>query len=439
MARTERHGKRAQHVLLNDQKLRSLRREPNDRLYYDKVLPDLILRNGRTQTWGMKKRWPSCRNPTWRSIGKVYVPAEGEKLEELVNGGALTIAEARAKCRQWLEALSRGIDPSRQERKRQAEAGQRTTFPDLRTAFLKHYEGKAKHREAVLILNKNFSVWNDCFADNIDAADVEQAIQIIIDRGAKSQARNALAYIRAMYNWAKGRPSLRIKSSPCDGLSTKALVGKKPVRTRVLTDHEIRRIWAACDDQRCTYPYGTIVKLLLLTAVREDQIGGMRWGEIEPAQQLLTVPSSRMKGPDDDPPPPHEIPLTPMMVDIIEAMPRYDGPYVFSVSSGKSAVNGWSHAKQRLDAISGVTGWVFHDLRRTVRTRISAIPAEEHVREALLAHGRRGIQAHYDQHKYRDEKRDLLERWEKVLLSIVDPPPSDVTDLDQVRAQRAAG
>ena len=146
-----------------------------------------------------------------------------------------------------------------------------------------------------------------------------------------------------------------------------------------------------------------------------------------------------MKGPDDDPPPPHEIPLTPMMVDIIEAMPRYDGPYVFSVSSGKSAVNGWSHAKQRLDAISGVTGWVFHDLRRTVRTRISAIPAEEHVREALLAHGRRGIQAHYDQHKYRDEKRDLLERWEKVLLSIVDPPPSDVTDLDQVRAQRAAG
>ena len=98
-----------------------------------------------------------------------------------------------------------------------------------------------------------------------------------------------------------------------------------------------------------------------------------------------------------------------------------------------------AHAKQRLDAISGVTGWVFHDLRRTVRTRISAIPAEEHVREALLAHGRRGIQAHYDQHKYRDEKRDLLERWEKVLLSIVDPPPSDVTDLDQVRAQRAAG
>jgi integrase len=441
MARSDRHGKRADHDLLNDQRLRTLRRKTNDKLYYDKVLPDLILRNGKTQTWGLKKRPPGSNNPTWLPLGKVYVPAEGEKpIPAEISGVALTVAEARQKARIWLDMLDRGIDP-RQEWRRQAKAGKRVKFPDLRDAYLKlHMAGKAKYREAELILGgKDFSHWGDRYADDIDAGDIEAAVQTIVDRGARSQARNSLSYIRAVYNWAKGRPSMRIKSSPCDGLSTKALVGKKKIRTRVLTDDELRAIWAACDDPRCLWPYGPIVKLLLLTGVREDQIGGMRWEEIADAERLLTVPSARMKGPDDDPPPPHEIPLSQMMLDIIEAMPRFAGPYVFSTSAGKRPVNGWSHAKERFDEISGVSQWIFHDLRRTVRTRLSAIPAEEHVREAVLAHGRRGIAAHYDQHKYRDEKRDLLERWEKVLLAIVNPPPSDVTDLADVRAQRAPG
>ena len=72
-----------------------------------------------------------------------------------------------------------------------------------------------------------------------------------------------------------------------------------------------------------------------------------------------------------------------------------------------------------------------------MRTRISAIPAEEHVREALLAHGRRGIQAHYDQHRYRLEKRQLLEAWEKKLLGIVEPPPPNIADLHQARRKLA--
>jgi integrase len=124
------------------------------------------------------------------------------------------------------------------------------------------------------------------------------------------------------------------------------------------------------------------------------------------------------------------------MVEILDAVPEFAGPYVFTSTDGQKPVNGWSKAKERIDKLSGVTGWRFHDLRRTVRTRISAIPAEEHVREALLAHGRRGIQAHYDQHRYRAEKRHLLEAWEKKLLAIAEPPPN-IADLDQARRERA--
>jgi integrase len=166
----------------------------------------------------------------------------------------------------------------------------------------------------------------------------------------------------------------------------------------------------------------------------------MRWEELDNLENptLWTIPGERMKGEDDDPPPPHEVPLTGKMISIIKSLPRFSGPYVFSATSGAKPVNGWSKAKARLDKLSGVAGWKFHDIRRTARTKISAISAEEHVREALLAHGRRGIQAHYDQEKYREPKRHLLEAWEKKLMAIVDPPPPNVTDLDQARAGRAA-
>jgi integrase len=252
-------------------------------------------------------------------------------------------------------------------------------------------------------------------------------------------ALNAYAYIRTMYRWGMGQPRLNIKASPCANLSAQLLIGKKRKRTRVLNDDEIRAIWEACEKDGFLYPYGQIVRLLLLTAVRESQIGHATRSELqndENGAPMLVVPSERMKGDDDEPPPPHEIPLTPRMADIIASLPQWSGPYLFSHKGGKSPVNGWSAAKRRLDKLSGVTGWIFHDLRRTARTRISAIPAEEHVREALLAHGRRGIQAHYDQYKYRVEKRHLLQQWDDRLQKILNPLPADVTDLDQARAKR---
>jgi integrase len=165
-----------------------------------------------------------------------------------------------------------------------------------------------------------------------------------------------------------------------------------------------------------------------LTGVRENQIGRMRRGEIIETTEdgrLLVVPSERMKGEDDEPPPPHEVPVTATMAEILDSLPRFDGAHLFTTTAGAKAVNGWSKAKARIDKLSGIGGWIFHDLRRSARTRISAIPAEEHVREALLAHGRRGIQAHYDQYKYRAEKRRLLGQWERRLQRIVNPPKTN--------------
>jgi integrase len=449
MAGRVRRGQRAPKVVLTDRFLRALRKKqkPTDREFtYDAQLPGLAVMRTSTghMSFGTIRGWPGKKSKSWRRLGAVYVPTEDEtkKLPDPnaleIDGTVLTLAEARQKLRRWNDLLSRGIDPAGEARRRKVEATKRITFPALRDAFLQHYEGKAKHGEATRILSKDFACWNHHLADEIDAQDVDAAIQVILGRGSKHQALNAYGYVRTMYRWAMGQPRLNVKASPCANLSAELLIGKKRKRTHVLKDHEIRAIWAACEKDG--YPYGQITQLLLLTAVRESQIGRASRSELqndENGEPMLVVPSPRMKGDhDDEPPPPHEIPLTPRMAAIINSLPQYAGPYLFSHKGGKSPVNGWSRAKMRLDALSGVTGWKFHDLRRTARTRISAIPAEEHVREALLAHGRRGIQAHYDQHKYRAEKRHLLQEWDGRLQKILNPLPPDVTDLGEERAKR---
>jgi hypothetical protein len=92
---------------------------------------------------------------------------------------------------------------------------------------------------------------------------------------------------------------------------------------------------------------------------------------------------------------------------------------------------------RRLAEILGreVQPWVIHDLRRTVRSHLSALQVPDHVCEMVIGHGRKGLQRIYDQHRYENEMRQALERWAARLRSIVEPAPANVVPL---RAQTAS-
>jgi len=107
------------------------------------------------------------------------------------------------------------------------------------------------------------------------------------------------------------------------------------------------------------------------------------------------------------------------------------------------AVNSFAKAKDRLDrymlltlrALARQRGdnprtvqlepFVNHDIRRTVRTRLSALKVPDHVAELVIGHGRQGLAAIYDQHAYVDEMREALDRWALSLRTIVNPPTTD--------------
>ena len=109
------------------------------------------------------------------------------------------------------------------------------------------------------------------------------------------------------------------------------------------------------------------------------------------------------------------VPLAPDALALLRSLPRFAGDFVFTTTSGARPISGYGKAKARLDRLSGVSDWAFHDLRRTMRTGLSALPVQDLVRELVIAHARPELHRVYDQHLYLDEKREALELWEQRL------------------------
>jgi integrase len=66
-------------------------------------------------------------------------------------------------------------------------------------------------------------------------------------------------------------------------------------RERVLSDDELRAVWTATSggDQ-----HSAVVRLLLLTGARRDEIGGLKWDEIDFDDAMISLPGERTKTPN---------------------------------------------------------------------------------------------------------------------------------------------
>jgi integrase len=180
-------------------------------------------------------------------------------------------------------------------------------------------------------------------------------------------------------------------------------------RDHVLTDDELAVIWRACRED----DYGRIVRLLILTGQRREEVGAITRSELDLSAALWTIPKNRSKNGRE-----HEVPLSRPAVDILQGMPRREGrELVFG--DGEGGFQGWSKAKAALDsriikAGSEIRPWRLHDLRRTAATRMGDLGVLPHVVEAVLNHNsghRAGVAGIYNRATYRTEKRNALTSW----------------------------
>lgn len=182
-------------------------------------------------------------------------------------------------------------------------------------------------------------------------------------------------------------------------------------RERVLTDAELTRVWEAAMLEAA--PYGPILKLLVLTGQRREEVAGMDWSELSHDLLTWSIPGSRTKNHL-----PQDVPLGPIARAILGKPPKRRQSLVFPGTSEKEFGN-FSKRKALLDEVSD---WVLHDIRRTVATNLQRLGVRLEVTEAILNHvsgTRSGVAGIYHRHKWTDEKAAALLAWEARLLKLL--------------------
>jgi integrase len=417
--------------LLTDPFIRNLKPAPAGQRYAisDALVPGLRVRVTATG---------SKTYILWRRVAPTHKSASALALGAV---GQLTLAQARDKARAWLAMIAQGQDP------RAARQAHADTFAVIFEDYLRrHVRGLRKAKDHEREMRKELLPrWATKPVAAITRRDVISMVDEIKDRGAVYQAHNMLAHAKTFFNWCIEKDILQ--ASPCDRMKATRLIGARKPRQRVLNDDELRALWRAAG--RMAYPHGPLFRMLLLTGQRRSECGEAQWPEFDLPNRLWTIPAARFKSNSA-----HMVPLADAVVALLHGLPRWvGGDYLFTHSGGKHPATVSSQAKASLDArilrtlraLARMRGdnpgkvklepFVIHDLRRSMRTRLSSLRIPDVVCEMIIGHGRKGLQRVYDQHTFQDEMREGLEAWAARLHAIVNPPPprQNVVQLAKVR------
>ena len=258
--------------------------------------------------------------------------------------------------------------------------------------------------------------WRDRLISEIDGDDlfgvVEEAkkngipgLFLKTTESSDARARHFSAALGSLFGWlVKQR---RIKINPYSGVyrppALKARDHVLNIRTDIRDADELRWFWAAATAM--AYPYGDVVRVLLLTGCRRAEIAKMRWSELSDDFATLRLSGERTKNKSA-----HVVPLSAPAREIIASVPRLSEEIVFSVV-GSVPITNFDAYKTRLDALmmveavkergreAVIANWRLHDLRRSCATGMAEIGVAPHVVEAVLkscdriqGRGRRDLQ-----------------------------------------------
>ena len=266
---------------------------------------------------------------------------------------------------------------------------------------------------------------------DLKRAEIAARLQEIVKEHGRTAAARARANLSALLNWAM-REGL-CESNPTIGTNNPNEGAQS--RDRVLTDRELDVVWNACGDD----DFGRIVRLLILTGCRREEIGGLQWREIDLATGMMTSPGERTKNHRT-----HALGLPHMALEILRSAPRRENrDFVFGNRGG--SFSAWSYATiamtSRIAVAEGkpMPHWTLHDLRRTMRTGLGRIGIPPHIAELVLNHTKGGVEGIYDRHKYEREIASALSAWGDHVGAITLPSRLQAVSVRAVPLEEAEG
>jgi len=377
---------------------------------------------------------------TQKGTGSFFVMyrLEGKQRRQTIGRyPALSLEDARGVARDTLRKVKGGTNPAEELAKQvEAERERKARTVSLAIAdfiaIYPRYRPSTRAEVKRLFNREVVPEIGESPVSAVDRKDIARVINRVTDRGSPIMANRLFAYLQAFFRWLVDRGDL--DATPFTNLHKPS---PERSRDRVLNHAELAAVWKAAEDMG--YPFGRVVQLLILTAQRRDEVGGMRRADIDTAERLWTLPREKTKSDRT-----HRVPLSPLAAEIIDKLPTHDDALLFPRSrrlkkDAPSArhISGWSAFKRTLDqkaqaqlramAVEPTIGqvvfepWTLHDLRRTVASGMAARGVAPHVVERLLDHSTgtiRGVAAVYNRHTYLPEMFRAVEVWATHVLEL---------------------
>lgn len=301
---------------------------------------------------------------------------------------ARTLAEARQAARDAQDKLDAGKDPRN-------KTGGDGSVAALAEAYDRLYIAEVCRPGTQLAKRRSMSAivaaWGNRLVTSItrkDAVALAQAVKPYTKNTYNERSKNIAAFL----SWCveqgeiEANPAARMKRLKVDS------------RDRILDDSEIALVWRKATEVNGRL--GAMVKLLLLTGGRRDEIAALRWSEVK--NDVISLSGKRTKTGV-----PYEIAITPAMRAVIEDCPRGDE----FVLNGKFKVSLTSVTRKKLNP-KNVAHWTLHDLRRTFASGCAKLGTAPHVIELCLNHHKASsVASIYNRHGYAAEMRAAWELW----------------------------
>jgi integrase len=316
---------------------------------------------------------------------------------------------ARDIARPWYGAVCQGRDPASEKAQAQID---HDSFGQIVTAYLaakKDGLRASTYIEATRYLTDYAKRLHSRPLANVSRADVANLLNDIARDSGDMAANRLRSNLSSLFTWAQRQG--KAETNPVAFTEKR----EEKSRDRVLSDDDLRAIWNAAGDG----DYGTIVKLLILTGQRREEIGGLCWSEIAGGQ--INLPPNRTKNGKA-----HFVPLSQAALALL---PKRSGrDHVFGRGDGADGFAGWSAAKAALDKRLGdtVAPWRLHDLRHTLSTQMHEKGVAPHVVEAIINHisgHKAGVAGRYNHANYAAERKAALDMWSAHIVSLVTKRP----------------
>lgn len=357
-----------------------------------------------------------------------------------------SLEAARLEAQGLVRRVQTGQDPLEDKRRRRAEP----TLGDIAEEWLDKHASGLKSEGAIrgYINNDLVPAIGNMKLSDVRRRDVIEVVEAKAEKTPRAAAQ-LLLYSRKLMDYATDRDF--IPANPLAGLkpgSIKVKGKRNPlksaVRGRVLDNDEIKSFWdnvETCGLHKLT---ALALKMVLLTGQRPGEVAGMCEGEIE--DRKWTIPAER-RGKTDTA---HTVYLTDMALEIIADAKtelerlhlRRNQPwsgFIFEAVPGSPITNaalcrGVDRQHEALGAkdVQPWGRWTPHDLRRTMRTGLSACRVRPDIAEMTIGHVKGGIIAVYDHHTFDAERQAAWEAWAARLSQIVAGHDPDAAQADNV-------